>query len=52
MATCSSILAWRIPWTEKPGKLLVVESQRVRYDSSNLALALEQTDVDTQIMLL
>ena len=21
MATCSSILAWRIPWTEKPGRL-------------------------------
>ena len=21
MATCSSILAWRIPWTEKPGGL-------------------------------
>ena len=23
MATHSSILAWRIPWTEEPGKLLV-----------------------------
>ena len=23
MATCSSILAWRIPWTEKPGPLTV-----------------------------
>ena len=22
MATCSSILAWEIPWTEKPGWLL------------------------------
>ena len=21
MATCSSILSWRIPWTEKPGEL-------------------------------
>ena len=21
MATCSSILAWKIPWTEKPGRL-------------------------------
>ena len=21
MATCSSILAWRIPWTEEPGEL-------------------------------
>ena len=27
MATYSSILAWRIPWTEEPGGLLSVESQ-------------------------
>ena len=28
----SSILAWRIPWTEKPGRLQSVESQRVAHD--------------------
>ena len=28
MATHSSILAWRIPWTEKPGGLQSMESQR------------------------
>ena len=27
MATHSSILAWRIPWTEEPGRLLSVGSQ-------------------------
>ena len=27
MATRSSILAWRIPWTEKPGRLLSMGSQ-------------------------
>ena len=32
MATHSSILAWRIPWTEEPGRLQSMESQRVRYD--------------------
>ena len=32
MATHSSILAWRIPWTEGPGGLQSVESQRVRHD--------------------
>jgi len=32
MATHSSILAWRIPWTEKPGRLQSMESQRVRHD--------------------
>ena len=31
MATHSSILAWRIPWTEKPGGLQSTESQRVRH---------------------
>ena len=29
MATHSSILAWRIPWTEEPGELQSVGSQRV-----------------------
>ena len=33
MATHSSILAWRILWTEEPGGLQSVGSQRVRHDS-------------------
>ena len=32
MATHSSILAWRIPWTEKPGRLQSMGSQRVTHD--------------------
>ena len=32
MATHSSILAWRIPWTEDPGGLQSMVSQRVRRD--------------------
>ena len=32
MATHSSILAWRIPWTEEPDGLQSTGSQRVRYD--------------------
>jgi len=32
MATHSSILAWRIPWTEEPGRLQFMGSQRVRHD--------------------
>ena len=32
MATHSSILAWRIPWTEEPGDLQSMASQRVRHD--------------------
>ena len=30
MATHSSILAWRIPWTEEPGGLQFIVSQRIR----------------------
>ena len=32
MATQSHILAWRIPWTEGPGGLHSMGSQRVRHD--------------------
>ena len=32
MATHSSILAWRIPWTEEPGGLQSMGSQRIRHD--------------------
>ena len=31
MATHSSILAWRMPWTEEPGRLQSTRSQRVRH---------------------
>ena len=31
-ATHSSILAWEIPWTEEPGGLQSMGSQRVRHD--------------------
>ena len=32
LATHSSILVWRIPWTEEPGELQSTGSQRVRHD--------------------
>ena len=35
MATHSSILAWRIPWTEEPGRLQSMESDRVGHDWSD-----------------
>ena len=34
MATHSRILAWRIPWTEEPGGLQSMGSQRVRHDGA------------------
>ena len=39
MSTHSSILAWEIPWTEGPGRLQSMGSQRVRRD-----LETKQTD--------
>ena len=32
MATHSSVLAWRIPWTEEFGRLQALGSQRIRHD--------------------
>ena len=32
MAVHASILAWRIPWMEEPGRLPSMGSQRVKYD--------------------
>ena len=49
MATHSSILAWRIPWTEEAGRLQFMGSQRVRHDLAHTLLherapPLEYTD--------
>ena len=38
MAVHSSIVAWRIPWAEEPGRLQSIGSQKVRHDRSDLAL--------------
>ena len=38
-ATHSSVLAWRIPGTEEPGRLPSMGSHRVRHDGSDLAAA-------------
>ena len=34
MATHSSILAWKIPWAEEPGRLQSMGLQRVRHDQA------------------
>ena len=36
MATHSSTLAWKIPWTEEPGRPQSMGSQRVGYNRSDL----------------
>ena len=45
MATCSSILACKIPWTEDPGGLQSMGSQRVRH---NLATKSQTTTTEVQ----
>ena len=40
MATPSSILAWRIPWTEEPGGLQFIRSQRVRHNQATFTYKL------------
>ena len=53
-ATHSSILAWRIPWTEEPGGLQSIGLQRVGHDWSDLArthmapVGLNGIDLDCQ----
>ena len=44
MVTHSSILAWRILWTEEPGGLPSIRSRRVRYD--------KELDTTEQLILL
>ena len=45
MATHSSILAWRIPWTEEPGGLLSMGSQRIGHNwvTNNLLFFRKET---------
>ena len=38
MATYSSILAWRIPWTEEPGSLQSIGLQRVGHQLKRLSM--------------
>ena len=46
MATHSSVLAWRIPWTEEPGGLQAIGLWRLWYDWSDLACTHKVAGVD------
>ena len=57
MATHSSTLAWKIPWTEKPGRLKSMGSQRVRYDclpylAIKLGVVFQKTYADSHDVIL
>ena len=47
MATQSSILAWRTPWTEEPGRLQSIGFQRVRHDWRDSTCACVHTHTHT-----
>ena len=47
MAAHSSNLAWRIPWTEEPGRLQSIGSQRVAHDKQLSALTHIHTHTHT-----
>ena len=47
MTTHSSIVAWRIPWTEEPGELQSMGSQRVGHD---LATKQQQQKLNTEYL--
>ena len=49
MATHSSILAWRIPWTEEPGGLQPTGSQRVGHDWSTLLTSNQEREIPSSI---
>ena len=49
MATCPSILAWKIPWTEEPGGLQFMGLQRAGH---NLATKQQQYRHDEEVSLL
>ena len=50
MATHSRILAWKVPWTEEPGRLQFMGLQRVRHDwvTENLSARPPPTSVDKE----
>ena len=45
IAAHSSILAWRIPWTEEPGGLQFMGPQRVGHDVTWLTLSLSRKSI-------
>ena len=51
MATHASTLAWRIPWTEDPGRLWSMGSHGVGHDSvTSLSLSVSINEVETVII--
>ena len=52
MTTHSSILAWEILWTEEPGRLQSMGSQRIRHDLATKQQQLETDDFTSFVLIL
>ena len=52
MATYFSILAWEILWTEEPGRLQSMGSQRIRHDLATKQQQLETDDFTSFVLIL
>ena len=52
LATHSSFLAWRIPWTEEPGGLRSMGSQRVRHDWATKQQQQQQENMQVSFLTL
>ena len=50
-ATHSSIIAWRIPWTEQPGRLQSTGSQRVGHAWAHIGNVCVHTHIDTCVCI-
>ena len=52
MATHSSVVAWDTPWTEEPGRLQSMGSQRIRHDLATKQQQLETDDFTSFVLIL
>ena len=51
MASHSSVLAWRIPWTENPSELQYMVSQRAGHDSDFICHILQKRKTNCEILM-
>ena len=51
MATYSLILAWRIPWTEEPGRLWSTGSQKVGHELKQLSTSKDEEVLNAGIFV-
>ena len=51
VATHSSILTWKIPWTEEPGRLQSMGSQRARHNCVHMPAVMLPNSIFSEVIL-